>query len=200
MPSCSSSTSPPMSSATGSDTPSCRRRPMTSCCRRNGGRCMPPTRGRPRRDRPRAAPPPRAGSSSSRTTGRPRTIRRTPSARRSMQATPSRAVFAFADAAGQFERAIELWDAVGTDDHPEGRDLAELYDSACAAAILAADGARAVALARKAIELDRCDGRRGRRPRAPSAGPGAAGHGLLIGRRVGQGHPAPRRGRRAVRG
>ena len=148
-----SSTSPAMSSATGSDTPSCRRRPMTSCCRRNGGRSMPPTRGRPRHDRPRAASPQRAGSSSSPTIGRPPTIPRAPCARRSPRVTHRGRSTRSPTRRGQFERAIELWDAVGTDDHPEGRDLAELYDSACAAAILAADGARAVALARKAIEL-----------------------------------------------
>jgi predicted ATPase/DNA-binding CsgD family transcriptional regulator len=65
----------------------------------------------------------------------------------------SRSVYAFADASGQFERAIELWDAVPDERRPEGRDLADLYDAASAAALLAADGARAVALARKAVEL-----------------------------------------------
>ena len=65
----------------------------------------------------------------------------------------SRAVYAYADAARQYERAIELWDVVPVADRPDDRDLADLYDAASASATLVGDAARAVTLARRAIEL-----------------------------------------------
>ena len=65
----------------------------------------------------------------------------------------SRAVYAYADAARQYERAIELWDIVPADDRPPDRDLIDLYDAASAAATLVGDAARAVTLAQRAIEL-----------------------------------------------
>ncbi len=65
----------------------------------------------------------------------------------------SRTVYAYADAGRQYERAIELWDIVPADDRPVDRDLADLYDAASAAATLVGDAARAVTLARRAIEL-----------------------------------------------
>jgi DNA-binding CsgD family transcriptional regulator/tetratricopeptide (TPR) repeat protein len=65
----------------------------------------------------------------------------------------SRAVYAFAEAARQYEHAIELWDVVPVADRPDGRDLGDLYDAASDAATLVGDGSRAVHLARRAIEL-----------------------------------------------
>jgi DNA-binding CsgD family transcriptional regulator/tetratricopeptide (TPR) repeat protein len=65
----------------------------------------------------------------------------------------SRAVYAYADAARQYERAIELWDVVPVVDRPADRDLADLYDAASTAATSVGDAARAVMLARRAIEL-----------------------------------------------
>jgi DNA-binding CsgD family transcriptional regulator/tetratricopeptide (TPR) repeat protein len=82
----------------------------------------------------------------------------------------SRAVYAFAEAARQYEHAIELWDAVAVPDRPIDRDLGDLYDAASAAAALVGDGSRAVNLARRAIELvddaGGPDGDRVRRARA----------------------------------
>ncbi len=65
----------------------------------------------------------------------------------------SRAVYAYAEAGRQYERAIELWDAVPADDRPTDRQLADLYDAASATAALVGDASRAVDLARRAIEL-----------------------------------------------
>jgi DNA-binding CsgD family transcriptional regulator len=65
----------------------------------------------------------------------------------------SQAIYAFAEAARQFERAIEVWEAVPSSDRPVDRDLADLYDAASAAATVVGDGERAVELARRAIEL-----------------------------------------------
>jgi DNA-binding CsgD family transcriptional regulator/tetratricopeptide (TPR) repeat protein len=65
----------------------------------------------------------------------------------------SRTVYAYADAARQYERAIELWDIVPVADRPADRDLADLYDAASASATLVGDAARALTLARRAIEL-----------------------------------------------
>jgi DNA-binding CsgD family transcriptional regulator/tetratricopeptide (TPR) repeat protein len=82
----------------------------------------------------------------------------------------SRAVYAFAEAARQYEHAIELWDAVTPTDRPTDRDLGDLYDAASEAATLVGDGSRAVNLARRAIEfVDSAgtgDGDRVRRARA----------------------------------
>jgi DNA-binding CsgD family transcriptional regulator/tetratricopeptide (TPR) repeat protein len=63
------------------------------------------------------------------------------------------AVFFTAEALHQYERAIQLWDVVPADAHPRDRDLADLYDVASNAARLLGDGSRAVALARREIEL-----------------------------------------------
>ena len=65
----------------------------------------------------------------------------------------SRAVYAFAEAARQYERAIELWEVVPVADRPAGRDLAELCDAASAAATVLGDASRAVDHARRAFEL-----------------------------------------------
>ncbi len=65
----------------------------------------------------------------------------------------SRAVYAFGDAARQYERAIELWDIVPAVDRPTDRDLGDLYDAASAAATTVGDASRAVSLGRKAVEL-----------------------------------------------
>ncbi len=68
-------------------------------------------------------------------------------------ADSSRAVYAYAEAARQYERAIELWDTVPEADRPPGRDLADLYDAASEAATVVGDGSRAVDLARRAMDL-----------------------------------------------
>ena len=65
----------------------------------------------------------------------------------------SRAVYAYAESARQYERAIELWDVVSPADRPSDRDLADLYDAASAAATLIGDASRAVSLARQAMDL-----------------------------------------------
>ncbi len=65
----------------------------------------------------------------------------------------SLAVYAFAEAGRQYEHAIEMWDAAPVTDRPTDRDLADLYDAASECATTVGDGARAVALARRAIEL-----------------------------------------------
>jgi DNA-binding CsgD family transcriptional regulator/tetratricopeptide (TPR) repeat protein len=65
----------------------------------------------------------------------------------------SRAVYAYAEAARQYEHAIELWDLVPPDVRPAERDLADLYDAASAAATLVGDATRGVNLARMAIEV-----------------------------------------------
>ncbi|MFL5777594.1 MAG: AAA family ATPase [Chloroflexota bacterium] len=79
----------------------------------------------------------------------------------------SRALYAFAEAGRQYERAIELWDIVPADDRPGDRDLADLFDAAGEVLGFAGDSFRWVSLARRAIELaDRAPGAdedRGRR-------------------------------------
>ena len=68
----------------------------------------------------------------------------------------ARAAFAFAEAAGHYERATELWDVVPEADRPRDRDLGGLFDLASAMVALVGDPARAIALAERAIEvLDR---------------------------------------------
>ncbi len=111
----------------------------------------------------------------------------------------SRAVYAYAEAGRQYERAIELWDAVAPDDRPDDRDLGDLYDDASATATLVGDGSRAVSLAQRAIEL--VDAAPGARPgsRAPRPGPRAARLRGLAGRRHRDLDPAPRGGGRAPR-
>lgn len=65
----------------------------------------------------------------------------------------SQAVYAYAEAARQYERAIELWDVVPAGDRPTDRDLADLFDAASAAATVIGDASRAVNLGRRAVEL-----------------------------------------------
>jgi DNA-binding CsgD family transcriptional regulator/tetratricopeptide (TPR) repeat protein len=65
----------------------------------------------------------------------------------------SREIYAFAEAARQYERAIEVWDSVDAADRPTDRDLGDLYDAASAATSVVGDGSRAVQLAMRAIEL-----------------------------------------------
>jgi DNA-binding CsgD family transcriptional regulator len=68
----------------------------------------------------------------------------------------SRSGFAFAEAAGMYERAIDLWDLVPAAERPADRDLGGLFDEASAMVALVGDPSRAVALAERAIaELDR---------------------------------------------
>ncbi|MDO8483532.1 MAG: AAA family ATPase [Candidatus Limnocylindrales bacterium] len=82
----------------------------------------------------------------------------------------SRAVYAYAEAARQYERAIELWDVVPVTDRPTDRDLGDLFDAASAAATLVGDASRAVNLARRAIELvDSAAGSDGDRERRAGA-------------------------------
>jgi DNA-binding CsgD family transcriptional regulator/tetratricopeptide (TPR) repeat protein len=65
----------------------------------------------------------------------------------------SRAVYAYAEAARQYEHAIDAWDAVPPDDRPTDRDLVDLLDAASATAMLIGDGSRAVELARRAVDV-----------------------------------------------
>ena len=67
----------------------------------------------------------------------------------------SRAVYAYAEAARQYERAIELWDVASADARPSDRDLGDLFDAASAAATLVGDAAQAVHLAQRALEYRR---------------------------------------------
>lgn len=80
----------------------------------------------------------------------------------------SRAVYAYAEAGRQYERAIELWDLVPVTERPTDRDLADLFDSASATATLVGDASHAVDLAKRAIELIDADTTddHGRRARA----------------------------------
>ena len=80
----------------------------------------------------------------------------------------SRAVYAYAEAGRQYERAIELWGLVPADDRPIDRDLADLFDAASATATLVGDASHAVDLAQRAIDLIDADSAddRGRRARA----------------------------------
>ena len=82
----------------------------------------------------------------------------------------SRAVYAYAEAARQYERAIELWEVAAPAARPTDRDLGDLFDAASAAATLIGDASQAVHLARRALEVVDAaagpDGDRGRRARA----------------------------------
>ena len=62
------------------------------------------------------------------------------------------AEYAFAESAGHYERAIELWDRVPEAERLVGSDLAAVLSDASAAAGLAGHAGRALALAREAIE------------------------------------------------
>ena len=82
----------------------------------------------------------------------------------------SRAVYAYAEAARQYEHAIELWDLVPVADRATGRDLADMFDAASAAATLMGDATQAVDLARKAIDaVDGAAGSDGDRERRAKA-------------------------------
>ena len=48
----------------------------------------------------------------------------------------SQTVYAYAEAAREYERATELWDVVPAPDRPADRDLADIFDSAASAAIV----------------------------------------------------------------
>jgi DNA-binding CsgD family transcriptional regulator/tetratricopeptide (TPR) repeat protein len=62
-------------------------------------------------------------------------------------------VYAFAEASHHFERALDLWDRVDDAESRAETDRAEVYVRAAKAAHLSGDPARAVELARAAIEL-----------------------------------------------
>ncbi len=82
----------------------------------------------------------------------------------------SQTVFAHAEAGRQYERAIDLWEAVPAAERPPDWDLGDLYDAASAAATLVGDGSRAVSLAERAIELvDAAPKGRGTRERRAKA-------------------------------
>ena len=112
----------------------------------------------------------------------------------------SRAVYAYADAARQYERAIELWDVVSAADRPADRDLGDLYDAASAAATLVGDASRAVNLARRAIELvdDAPDAAEDREGRARARE--VLRQRVLAGRRHCDLDPSPGGGGRAAQG
>ncbi len=117
---------------------------MTSCCRRSGAPSTVPTRERSRR-RPAgggAAAASRLVELAHHWTAAHEPARALAAAIEAGEA--SRAAYAYADAARQYERAIELWDIVPVVDRPADRDLADLYDAASSAATLVGDAARAV--------------------------------------------------------
>ncbi len=60
--------------------------------------------------------------------------------------------YAFADAHVQYEAALELWDAVPEAQRPPGTDRVELLKRAATAAARSGEHARAVALARRALD------------------------------------------------
>jgi DNA-binding CsgD family transcriptional regulator/tetratricopeptide (TPR) repeat protein len=61
-------------------------------------------------------------------------------------------VWSFAEANTHFERAVELWDSVGSDNRPDDILLVDLLDRAADAAHLSGNSQRAVTLARSALE------------------------------------------------
>jgi DNA-binding NarL/FixJ family response regulator len=61
--------------------------------------------------------------------------------------------YAFAEALGAYERAIDLWDAVPADDRPDGVDPAALHHEASLAAIVSGRPDRGVEFARVAANL-----------------------------------------------
>ena len=148
---------------------SCRRQPTTGCSRPSGGvlhaayaRAIETATGR---CRGRGLPP---GSSRSLITGVRRRTRPAPSGAAIAAGDASRAVYAYAEAGRQYERAIELWDLVPAADRPTDRDLADLFEAASATATLVGDASHAVDLSQSAIELIDADSAddRGRRARA----------------------------------
>ena len=84
-------------------------------------------------------------------------------------------------------------------DRPTDRDLADIFDSASAAAIVIGDASRAVSLARKAHRAGRCGARLGRPPRATGARSRAARLRIVAGRRHRDVDPAARGGRGSAR-
>ena len=62
-------------------------------------------------------------------------------------------MYAYAEAARQYEHAIDTWDLVPADDRPTDRDLADLLDAASGAAMLIGDGSRSLDLAQRAVEV-----------------------------------------------
>ena len=187
------------SSATPSVTRSCRKRPTTSSCRPSDGCSMAPTPARSRRGRPAPARRRPTASSSSPTTGRrPRnrpwrcTPRSVPATRRRPSTpTPRR------------RASTSARPSCGTScpppDRPTDRDLADIFDSAASAAIVIGDAARAVSLARKAIELVDAAPDAAADPRATGARPRAARLRLLAGRRHRDVDPAARGSRGSAR-
>ncbi len=109
----------------------------------------------------------------------------------------SRAVYAYAEAGRQYERAIELWDLVPATDRPTDRDLADLFDAASATATLVGDASHAVDLAQRAIELIDADSRR--RPRTAGARAGTVRVRVVAGRRHRDVDPLARGGHRPAR-
>jgi DNA-binding CsgD family transcriptional regulator/tetratricopeptide (TPR) repeat protein len=85
-------------------------------------------------------------------------------------ADASRAVFAYAEAARQYEHATDTWDLVPAEDRPSDRDLGDLLGAASDVALLIGDGPRAVDFAERAVEaVDAAEGPEGdveRRARA----------------------------------
>ncbi len=82
----------------------------------------------------------------------------------------SRAVYAYAEAVRQYERAIELWDVASPAARPADRDIGDLYDAASAAATMIGDAAQAVHLARRALAyIDEASGPDGDRERRATA-------------------------------
>jgi DNA-binding CsgD family transcriptional regulator/tetratricopeptide (TPR) repeat protein len=68
----------------------------------------------------------------------------------------SAAVYAFAEADGQYQRALDLWDRVPADDRPADLGFARLLEEAAEAARWAGDAERATLLVRRALaEVDR---------------------------------------------
>ncbi|HEX5014004.1 MAG TPA: AAA family ATPase [Candidatus Limnocylindrales bacterium] len=60
--------------------------------------------------------------------------------------------YAMAESAQAFERALDLWDAVATDDQPSDIDVIQLMYEASMALIQAGDSARSAEVARNAVE------------------------------------------------
>ena len=100
-----------------------------------------------------AAPRPRAGWSSSPTTGRRPTGRGRALSAAIAAGDASLAVVAYAEAARQYEHAIASWDLVDPADRPADRDLGDLYLAAGSAALLIGDTPRAVSLSRHAVDI-----------------------------------------------
>lgn len=68
-------------------------------------------------------------------------------------ATEDELVWAFAEALGHLERALELWEQVAAGQRPDGTSKLDLLARAAEAAHLSGDNRRAMALARSALDL-----------------------------------------------